>query len=133
MLMDMVARLRLRATRLVARGCASVSSWLRDGCAWLRPTFLVMVAPLSKKAKRNHRRVVDVGLYSQEIPIDAMERLISLSLALEDNRLTIEQFRLRAVEIISLLSGDELLDVALTFAGVEADNNECDASGIIKP
>jgi hypothetical protein len=61
-----------------------------------------------------------------------MDQLISLTRALEFNRLTIEQFRLRAIEIISSLSGDELLDVALMFADAEMDDNEYDGE-IIKP
>ena len=62
-----------------------------------------------------------------------MDKLISLARALEVNRLTIEQFRLRAVEIISSLSSDELLNVALMFADAEVDDNEYNVGGIIKP
>jgi hypothetical protein len=62
-----------------------------------------------------------------------MDQLISLARALEVNRLTIEQFHLRAVEIISSLSSDELLNVALMFADAEVDDNEYNVGEIIKP
>jgi hypothetical protein len=62
-----------------------------------------------------------------------MEQLISLAHQLEFSPLSIEQFRSRAVEIISALSGDELLNVALMFADAEMDDDEYDAGAIIRP